>query len=92
MSSVVRPSSKTLVQFPCEFIFKAMLKNTKEAEMMVAKIVDEYAVVCEHGLSSKLSRENKYISVSCKAYLEDEDQLISIYQALRTHPNILMTL
>lgn len=83
---------KTPVSFPCQYVFKAMLKNQPQAEMIVAVIVAEHASLCEGALSCKMSKKKNYVSVSCSAKLEIEQQLLSIYQALNNHPDIIMTL
>ena len=94
MNNQAISTHQSLVKFPCVFTFKAMLKSSRvdEAEKEIVRIVKQYAEVSIMKVSSKLSRNKKYISVSCPANLQNQQQLTDIYQALKQHPEVVVTL
>jgi putative lipoic acid-binding regulatory protein len=69
-----------------------MLKNEPNAEKEVEKVVSEYANIVADGTSSRVSKKMTYVSVSCTAHLQNESQLKNIYQALKEHSMVIMTL
>jgi putative lipoic acid-binding regulatory protein len=73
-----------LVQFPCEFCFKAVGRSTAGfvANMLerVSKVLGRAVTDDEH--STRKSAQGKYESVTLRLWVESGDQVYAVYEAL----------
>ena len=83
----------TLFEFPCQFPIKAMGKNTAEFDSIVVAIVREHVEdINEGAVKSKLSKGDKFISVTVMIEATSKRQLDAIYQGLTDCPEVIMSL
>jgi putative lipoic acid-binding regulatory protein len=86
-------SEETLLEFPCRFPIKAMGKTNLELDLLVIEIVRRHAPgIHESAVTTRLSKDGNYISVTIVVEATSKQQLDAIYQDLTDHPNILMAL
>jgi len=82
-----------LVQYPCEYMFKAVGRAAPDFEISirqtVADHVGEASLVRETSMESK---NGKYVSMTFVVKLENRQQLETVYAALAAHPGVVMTL
>ena len=83
-------AQQTLMQFPCEITIKVMLRNSVTAVAIAKDIVSQHTKVLQ--TSQQFSRNDSFVSVNLRVPLDNEQQLKDIYQQLRQHPKILMSL
>jgi len=86
-------SEETLLEFPCRFPIKAMGKTGLELDLLVIEIVRRHASdIHESAVTTRLSKDGNYISVTIVVEATSKQQLDAIYQDLTDHPHILMAL
>jgi len=84
---------ETLIQFPTTFPLKAMGKNAPQFQEIVLDIVRQHVPGDDlESVSSRLSRGDKYISVTVTFIARDRIQLDAIYQKLHDQEQILFAL
>jgi len=83
----------TLFEFPCQFPIKAMGKNSPEFDSIVVGIVRQHVdELKEAAVKSKLSKGDKFISVTVTIEATSKRQLDAIYQGLTDCPEVIMSL
>jgi putative lipoic acid-binding regulatory protein len=86
-------SLPTLIDYPCEFPIKIMGKEeqdfTKSILMIVHRHVSNFD---DKNIETRLSKKNKYLSLTCTVYVTSQSQLDALYQELCDHPMVLMVL
>jgi len=86
-------SRPTLIDYPCEFPIKIMGKDeqnfTKSILMIVHRHVPSFD---DKNIETRLSKKNKYLSLTCTVYVISQSQLDALYQELCDHPMVLMVL
>jgi putative lipoic acid-binding regulatory protein len=86
-------SEETLLEFPCRFPIKAMGKTNLELDLLVIEIARRHAPgINEDAVTTRLSKDGNYISVTIVVEATSKQQLDAIYQDLTDHPHILMAL
>ena len=84
---------ETLFEFPCQFPIKAMGKNSPEFDSIVVGIVRQHVDDLKEGaVKSKLSKGDKFISVTVMIEATSKRQLDAIYQGLTDCSEVMMTL
>ena len=84
---------ETLLEFPCQFPIKAMGKNSPDFDSTVVAIVRKYVGdVNEGAVKTRLSKGDKYLSVTVTIEATSKRQLDAIYQGLTDCPEVLMAL
>jgi putative lipoic acid-binding regulatory protein len=79
--------------FPCDFQVKAMGLAEPGFDALVVEIVRRHcADVREGAVSSKPSKNGKYVSITVGFQAESMEQLHAIYDALTAHDKVLMRL
>jgi len=85
--------SVDVFQFPCDFPLKAMGYNTDEFEVLIVSIVRRHAPdLADHAVSSRLSSNGKYRSVTATFTAHSREQLDALYRELSAHEQVLMLL
>ena len=84
---------ETLLEFPCQFPIKAMGKNTPDFDSIVVAIVRQHVDdINEGAVKTRLSKGDKYLSVTVTIEASSKKQLDEIYQGLTDCPDVLMAL
>ena len=84
---------ETLLEFPCQFPIKAMGKNTPDFDSIVVAIVRQHVDdINEGAVKTRLSKGDKYLSVTVTIEASSKQQLNAIYQGLTDCPDVLMAL
>jgi putative lipoic acid-binding regulatory protein len=79
--------------FPCDFQVKAMGLSEPGFDALVVEIVRRHCGdIREGAVSSKPSKNGKYVSVTVSFQAESMDQLNAIYDELTAHEKVLMRL
>jgi len=83
----------TVFEFPCQFPIKAMGKNTAEFDSIVVAIVRKHAEDIKEGaVKTRLSKGDKFLSVTVTIEAQSKRQLDAIYQDLNDSPAVMMVL
>jgi putative lipoic acid-binding regulatory protein len=86
-------SEETLLEFPCQFPIKAMGRSNLELDLLVIEIVRRHvADVSEGTVTTRSSKDGKYLAVTIIIEASSKQQLDAIYQDLTDHPHVLMAL
>ena len=87
------PTEKPLLEFPCEFPIKAMGLARDDFELLITELVRQHAPdLTETDVSSRPSKEGKYISITLTVTATSREQLDAIYYALTDCEHVLMSL
>jgi hypothetical protein len=80
------------LQFPCTFPIKVMGHNTKAFSSAVEEIFNRHLNPGQYTSTSRLSRGNKYLSITVTFIAQSKDQLNTLYEELNEHELVVMTL
>lgn len=82
-----------LIEFPCDYKFKAVCKTTEDLQSTLLAPVNVILGV-ENVPQAQLraSKNGKFTSVTFTANIVDREQLEQVYQALASSPHVVMTL
>ncbi len=81
------------MNFPCVFPVKVMGANQDDFERLVLEIIRKHATIAEEEVvTSRLSREGRFLSLTVRVNAESQDQLDAIYRELSAHERVLMML
>jgi putative lipoic acid-binding regulatory protein len=81
------------LKFPCDFPIKAMGHAHGDFHSQVVDIVQRHWPEChEEAVSSRASRNGKYLSVTVTVHATSRAQLDAIYQDLTASDDVLMAL
>jgi putative lipoic acid-binding regulatory protein len=82
-----------LIEYPHDFVFKAMCRAGNDSQLSLSKIVTDL-VSSERLIKTvtKQSKTAKYESISLTVSLQNRTELEAIYQAIAAHPSVVMTL
>jgi putative lipoic acid-binding regulatory protein len=83
---------ETLLKFPCQFPIKAMGKADIEFDLLVLEIIHQHVMPEKTVLSSRSSKNGKYLAVTVIIEATSKEQLDNIYLQLSSHPLVLMAL
>ncbi len=72
-----------LLEFPCDYEFKAFGPNDAAFTVAVKEAVGRVQAVSRHALRERASRQGTYRCVTVLVRLQSRDQLEAIYRALR---------
>ncbi len=87
------PEEAGKLQFPCDVTIKAVGKQTETFADEIYDICKQHAPeVTADNMHVKASSSGKYASVNVKINAQSRDQLEKLYQALKDHPDVHMTL
>jgi len=80
-------------EFPCEFPIKAMGLAEGDFDCLVVSLIREHCPDLPEGaVTSRLSRGERYVSVTVTITARNRAQLDRIYQALSDEERVLMVL
>jgi putative lipoic acid-binding regulatory protein len=87
------PDNESLLEFPCDYHFKAMGKASDtfiDTCFEIALKIDAKAT--RESIKIKDSKGKNFISVTIPVYVTCLEQVHQIYADLKAHPEVLMTL
>ncbi|HKY70212.1 MAG TPA: DUF493 domain-containing protein [Gammaproteobacteria bacterium] len=85
--------NKTLLNFPCEFIFKIVGLAQSDFEGTAVSIMRKhFPKMSEAAVQHKLSREGKYLSLSIRVIASSQAELDAAYQELSQNESIIFVL
>ena len=80
-------------EFPCQFPIKAMGKNIPDLDAIVVEIINRHVDnLSENAVKTRMSKGNKFISITVEIEAQSKAQLDAIYTDLNACPHITMTL
>jgi len=84
---------QSTLRFPCYFPIKAVGITSSELDILIVQIIRRHVPDIQEGaVTSKLSRNGKYTSVTVTIQASSKQQLDAIYQDLSDAPEVLMAL
>lgn len=84
---------ESLLRFPCDFPIKAMGKADADFDARVVELVRKYAPdLTEGAVSTRLSRNGKYMAVTVTIQATSRRQLDDIYMELTASEHVMMAL
>jgi uncharacterized protein len=86
-------SQETLIEFPCHLPVKVMGHHSPEfRERILAAVATEIGAVEDHHVSAKLSRDERFVSLTVTVYVTDHASLRRIYEAMHATGLVLYAL
>jgi putative lipoic acid-binding regulatory protein len=86
-------TEESLIEFPCHLPVKVMGRNTPQfRETMLAAAASEVGALAEEAVSVRLSRDERFASLTLNVYVEDHDHLRRIYTAMHATGLVLYAL
>ena len=86
-------NEETLLEFPCEFMIKAMGRAEADFDALIVSLVRRHAPeLGEAAVSTRASKGGKYLSVSVTVRVESKAQLDAIYRELTGCDKVLWAL
>jgi uncharacterized protein len=93
MTDNIKPTTETLLTFPCDFPIKIFGTAGDEFEAAVLQIIHKHVPNWnDRVIESKASSNGKYKSLTITVHVESKEQLDRIYTDLHASPQVLMTL
>lgn len=84
---------ESLINFPCDFPIKIIGQNTDTFNKDIIEIVKKnYPDTLDENIKTKVSKDNKYVSISITVHAHDKASLDELYMQLTSHPEIRMVL
>ncbi len=81
------------MNFPCIFPIKVMGANEEDFAPLVLAIIKKHADTSgDEGMTSRTSRNGRFISVTVHIQAESQEQVDAIYRELSAHERVLMVL
>ena len=84
---------ETLLQFPCEFVIKVFGLASDQFELEVLTIIRQHVQdLRETAITTRPSKDGKYLALSVSIHATSKDQLDAIYRDLSANSHVLMAL
>ena len=81
------------MNFPCIFPVKVMGVNSDDFESLVLEIIQKHvSISADEMVTTRLSRNARFLSVTVHVNAESQEQLDAIYRELSAHEKVLMML
>jgi len=85
--------NESLLQFPCKLTIKAMGLNIYDFDAHVVQIVRKFVPdIRESAVTTRESREGKYLAVSVCVDVKSRKQADDIYHSLSADERVLMSI
>lgn len=89
----MKENSPLLLEFPCDFNIKIFGIHADEFEISVLTIIRQHIKeLRENAISTRLSKDSKYLAMTVTIHVESKEQLDNLYRALNASPLVIMTL
>ena len=84
---------ESLIEYPCDFPIKIMGRTEPGFAQSVIEVVTRHAPDFDPGsVEMRVSKKNRYLSLTCTVRATSREQLDGLYQALCDHPQVVMVL
>ncbi len=84
---------ETLVEFPCDFMIKAMGKSNPQFHESVVTIIKQHdETFSADKIVTRESKKGTFVSVTFHVYVENKPQLDAIYQNLTDSEHVLWSM
>jgi putative lipoic acid-binding regulatory protein len=84
---------ESLIEYPCDFPIKIMGRTEPGFAQAVIEVVTRHAPDFDPGsVEMRVSKKNRYLSLTCTVRATSREQLDGLYQALCDHPQVVMVL
>ena len=84
---------ETLVEFPCDFMIKAMGKSNPEFHETVVSIVQQHdESFSAEKITVRESKKGTFVSITFYVYVENKPDLDAIYQNLTDSEHVLWSM
>jgi putative lipoic acid-binding regulatory protein len=84
---------ESLIEYPCDFPIKIMGRTEPGFAQAVIDVVTQYAPDFDPGsVEMRVSKQNRYLSLTCTVRATSREQLDGLYRALCDHPQVVMVL
>jgi len=89
----VEEQQETLVEFPCDFMIKAMGKSGPQFNEAVVAIVQQHdETFTADKMVTRESKKGTFVSITFHVYVENKPQLDAIYQNLTDSEHVLWSM
>ena len=86
-------ADESLIEFPCQLPIKVMGRNTPEfRDRMLAAVRSELNEVDDNDVSIRLSRDERFASLTITDYVQNHDELRRAYGAMHATGLVLYAL
>ena len=86
-------NDETLLEFPCEFPIKIMGRESAEFRALARALVEKHTgPLADDAISTALSRNDSFVSVTITVNAQSQQQLDDIYHEITSHDEVLMAL
>jgi len=86
-------SRPTFIDYPCDFPIKIMGKDEQSFIKSVLIVVNRHIPNFDNSsVETRVSKKNKYLSITCTVHVISQSQLDELYQELCDHPMVLMVI
>ena len=83
----------TLIEYPCDFPIKIMGQAEQSFTQSILMIVKRHVPNFDEAtLETRISKKNKYLSLTCTVRAISRAQLDALYQELCDHPMVVMVI
>lgn len=83
----------SLIEYPCDFPIKIMGRTEPGFAQAIIELVTRHAPELDsRNVEMRLSRKNRYLSITCTIRATSREQLDELYRELCDHPAVLMVL
>ena len=84
---------ESLIEYPCDFPIKIMGRTEPGFAQAVIELVTQHAPDFDPAsVEMRVSRKNRYLSLTCTVRATSREQLDGLYQPLCDHPQVVMVL
>ena len=86
-------SQPSFIDYPCDFPIKIMGKDEQSFIKSVLTVVNRHIPNFDNSsVETRVSKKNKYLSITCTVHVISQSQLDALYQELCDHPMVLMVI
>jgi len=90
---VLEEQQETLVEFPCDFMIKAMGKSNPQFHETVLSIIQQHdATFTADKIVPRESKKGTFVSVTFHVYVESKPELDAIYQNLTDSEHVMWSM
>ena len=83
----------SLIDYPCDFPIKIMGRTEPGFAQAIVELVQRHAPELDAGkVEMRLSRKNRYLSITCTIRATSREQLDALYRELCDHPGVVLVL
>jgi hypothetical protein len=87
------PGNKPKITFPCQYPIKVIGRAGDHFDAEIIAAINPFLDKPFEGtVQHKDSNEKNFTSVTITLFIQEEEQLTDIFQALKKNPNVLMVL